>query len=175
MRVIVGLAGRRGCGKSTIGRRLEQEHGFAFVSFGDVVRREAVARSLPIDTPALQTLGRRLIDEWGWERFCRAVLAGASVPDKVVIEGIRHRLAVEALRGLLAPDHFRLVFIQIAEQQRLVRLRLRGRPGDSDAGTDSDSIEQEVDSLRGLAEFEVSGEDECAADLVAKWSVQTGS
>jgi adenylate kinase family enzyme len=167
--VVIGLAGKRGSGKSTIARRLAKEHGFVHASFGDAVRREAVARALSTDTPTLQSLGRALIDEWGWIRFCQAVMDSIPESPRIVIDGIRHADAVKTLRHLVAPSRFELVFVQLAHEMRLERIRDRGRIGDSDAIVDSDPVELEVESLHALAAFEVDGNDDKAAALISRW------
>lgn len=169
MSVIIGLAGRRGAGKSTIARRLATEHGFDCASFGDIVRQEALARSLPTSTSSLQAVGRTLIDEWGWPRFCQAVLGNIPRTSQGIIDGIRHVAAIESLRGLVAPSRFELVFIHLAEDLRLARIRMRRRVGDDDARVEFDPVEQEVDSLRSLAAFEVDGGDDKAAESIARW------
>lgn len=174
MRLIVGLTGKRGSGKSTIAHQLVEEYGFARASFGDLVRDEAIARSLPTDVATLQTLGRTLIDEWGWTKFCQAAIAGTRDASKVVIDGIRHVGALETIRRLVAPVPLILVFVHLDESRRLMRLRVRGRIGDTDAGVESDPVEQEVDSLRALADFEIDGGDECAAVAIARWFQTTG-
>lgn len=174
MRLIVGLTGRRGSGKSTIARRLVEGYGFVRASFGDVVRDEAIARSLSTDMPTLQALGRRLIDEWGWTLFCQKATAGTYDARRVVIDGIRHLGALETLRGLVSPMPLMLVFVRLEESHRFDRLRTRGRAGDVDARVENDPVEQEVDSLRALADFEVDGSDEHAAEAIVRWCQISG-
>jgi adenylate kinase family enzyme len=169
MRLLVGLTGKRGSGKSTIARRLAQRYGFACTSFGDVVRREAIARALLSDMPTLQALGQQLINEWGWTRFCQATLAGTHDSSNVVIDGIRHIHALETLRSLVAPAPLMLVYVQLDETHRVARLRARGRAGDTDPRVENDPVEQEVDSLRALASLTVTGSDESSADSIAQW------
>jgi adenylate kinase len=73
MRVV--LLGPPGVGKGTQGRRLAQEHGWALISTGEILR-EAIARGTPLGLAA-----RRLMEQ------------GRLVPDDVMIGLVRDRSA----------------------------------------------------------------------------------
>src|SRR3989338_2769065 len=64
-KMIIGLCGTIGAGKSTTARYYSQCCGFERLSFGDEVRREATARGLSHDRGVLQKLGARLRQEEG--------------------------------------------------------------------------------------------------------------
>lgn len=126
--VAVGFAGAIGSGKTTIATTLHQLLGGVFVSFGDYVRAEAQRRGLAEPRETLQDLGESLITEQGWDGFCRDTLAyfGWHHGDPVVIDGVRHVEVVSALRRLVSPEQFALVFVTTAEGVRLERLKIEG-------------------------------------------------
>lgn len=167
MRAVVGLAGRPGSGKSTIACNLAEQHGFGRTSFGNVVRGEASVRGLGESIAALQELGLSLIEEWGWRRFCKAVLSRAKDTRCVVVDGVRHSAAVSTLRDLVSPATFTLVFVDIDEDTRCRRLADRGYTRDSYAGIDRHPVEKEILNLRSQADFHVDGKNGSAADMIA--------
>lgn len=54
------LCGPAGCGKSTVARLLESEHGFGHLSLGEICRRECARRRWPEDREHLQAAGDAL-------------------------------------------------------------------------------------------------------------------
>jgi dephospho-CoA kinase len=166
MKLVVGLTGLSASGKSTIASDLAKRHGFTRVSFGDVVRREALARKQ--SDISLQDLGLTLISEWGWTRFCTQVLGESIRKDRVVIDGIRHRSALTTLQELVAPARLFLVFVDIAHDQRTLRLNARKHARKRDAPLAIHPIESEVEQLRLAADLVVQGMSERTSDRVLK-------
>jgi hypothetical protein len=160
--VIVGITGKRGSGKTSLAKLLETEWGFAFASFGDVVRAEARGRGLGNDLHTLQRLGATLIAEWGWPRFCAATLSAWTGDRHVAVEGVRHEAAVDGLSALAADD-FLLVFVDLPDDQRGTRLHARGAAGETGLAGDRGETEREVDSLRTRSHLVVDGADLPAA------------
>ena len=102
--------------------------GWHRVGFGDYVRGEAKRRGIDEFLETLQAVGEGLVAR-GPETFCRAVLRQADWESggPLVIDGIRHAEIVAALRAVLAPTEFRLVYISVAEDVRKTRLLRRDR------------------------------------------------
>ena len=166
MRALVGLAGPRGSGKTTIAKQLESKHGYVHASFGDFVRRESARRGLPDDTNSLQTLGHTLISELGWERFCRGVVNSAANADLVVVDGIRHVAAVGALRTIASPGQFVLVFVDVDNGIAAARIAQRARVGDEA----SSEMTNELRNLRAAADLLVEGNSDNASSMIAAWA-----
>jgi dephospho-CoA kinase len=160
--VIVGIAGKRGSGKTTLARVLARDHGFTYASFGDVVRAEAARRGLDTEVETLQRLGAALIAEWGWARFCAAVVPDSARTGLVSVEGVRHRGAVDGLR-VRADGDFLLVFVELPDEARAGRLESRGSAGEPGLAADRGATEAEVDSLRAMSDLVVDGGDLVAA------------
>jgi len=158
--IIVGFAGPIASGKSTVAIALADALGWHHASFGEFVRSVARKRGLREDRETLQTVGSELISA-GWEPFCSAVLsqAGWKRGCGVVIDGIRHIEAIEALRRIITPLEFVLVFISIIEVDRRPRLSKKGIASKEDLRRiESHSTEAQVSSsLRDKANFFVDG------------------
>jgi len=168
-KVVVGLAGRRGSGKTTIAEILALKHQFVQRSFGNVVRGEAAKRGFQSDLGSLQELGAAIIREWGWERFCRKVIDERPDADRLVLDGLRHVAAADTVRGLVAPARFVLVYVATPEAIRVERLKARGRQGDFVAGTDNLEFDSELPALRLVADLVVDDDAEIAAERIASF------
>jgi dephospho-CoA kinase len=166
-RVVVGLAGRRGSGKSTIAHTLERKFDFARASFGDYVRIVARERGMGSDTQSLQNLGQMLIEELGWNRFCRAVLVGTESAHRVVVDGIRHLAARSTLENLVAPAYFGLVFVETDEALRVQRLRGRASVEESKL---TKEMSDELEQLQFEANLVVDGARIDAARAIFSWT-----
>jgi cytidylate kinase len=154
VKLVLGLSGYRGSGKSTIASYLALSKGFAVVSFGDFVRSEAKRRGIEQSVESLQTLGAQLVQEWGILNFSARVL-GQEPPDRdVVVDGIRHVDALHALRELSAPRRFVSVFVDVGDLER--RRRLQERDNNDGISRDNHVVESEVRRLRELADFVIS-------------------
>ena len=108
------------------------------------------------DRTILQDLGEELIGD-GWIPFVAAVLRQAQYSSgPIVIEGIRHLSAIEALRTELAPTPLFVVAVDISDEVRERRLRRRGglKGGDMKSA-DSHSNESEVDDVIRTADLVV--------------------
>ena len=148
IKVAVGLAGRIGSGKTTLTSALANRIGCPRASFGGYVRSVARVRGLDSrDRTVLQDLGDELISE-GWDAFVEHVLQHARyVSGSVVIDGIRHRPAVDTLRKRLRPTQLVLVALNISDEERRKRLRDQGLNTDEVTLADTHANEAEVDGV----------------------------
>lgn len=160
MKVVPCFSGGIRSGKTTLAAAIADRVGLRVASFGDFVRARARDKGLAETRENLQILGEALIQEMTFEGFCRAVLeaSGWAPGSAVVVDGIRHVAAYEAVTTLVAPLPTRLLFVDASEDVR--RARLAGRPGE---GTDlkvaeKHSTERDVHgTLRGLADLVLDG------------------
>jgi hypothetical protein len=134
--------------------------GWPRVAFGDYVRSVARDRQLSESRVVLQELGAILIEELGWDQFCRSVLAQADWKpgESLVLDGIRHAEALVRLRSVVAPSEVLLVLVQAEVLTRTARLAERGAYDVSLEQTDAHSTEIEVGTmLPHLADLTVDG------------------
>lgn len=147
--VVIGFSGAIGSGKSTVSKGVADVLGAPRASFGDYVRSVAQQRGLKKSREVLQDIGESLVRE-DLEAFCKAVIAqsGWNGNGPLVIEGIRHLKVANALRHMISPVRFLLVFINADEQVREVRLQQRAyNKGESLRQADSHSTEKDVHTL----------------------------
>lgn len=153
----IGLVARPASGKTTLAEELAATLRWPRVSFGDYVRSVARERNLPLSRESLQELGTALIAA-GWDGFVEAVLRQASRADGqgLVIDGIRHHMAIRTLRTAVAPLRLCVVYLEVPNETRLERLRERGVTDSIElARIDSHSTEVEVNDLRSIADISV--------------------
>ncbi len=157
--VVIAFAGPIGSGKSTVSAAIAEALGLPRASFGDYVRSVAKQRGLTQDRETLQLVGSELIEN-GWGPFCKAVLsqAGWKRGDGIVVDGIRHIEAIEALRQMTAPLKFFPVFISIEGEDRKSRLMSKGIMDDGEKSKiESHSTEVQVSSLHSKASLVLDG------------------
>lgn len=153
---IIGIAGPIAAGKSALAQALI-DHGVGTrASFGAYVREVAYERGVHPSRDHLQRLGEELLNELGAIEFTDRALEGA-VGNDLVVDGVRH-VAVSAALAARA-DRYALVFVQLDDAQRRVRLEAReGHPIDLEA-LDRHSTEREVALLLADADLVVSGDE----------------
>lgn len=157
--LVVALSGPIGAGKTTVSRALASRLQWPRVSFGDYVRKVAIGRGLEPSRTVLQEVGLSLIDA-GWEPFVRGVLAQAShSPNEgLVVDGIRHEMAIRTLRTLVAPLPLLTVYLDVPESERDARLRQRGlQDRNAHATFHAHPVESELNQVAKLCDVRVDG------------------
>ena len=176
MTYVLGVAGPIGAGKSAIADELAAAYAGVRRSFGGVVRRRAEALGRPTDRDSLQQLGDEIIATDGWDTFCREVLDDAPQHDVVVVDGVRHVGAIDALIAIVGEAQFRLVFVDAARIQRVARVMARDEITEAafDAA-ESHPNEYELPLVRERADVQVDngssqpeGPRRCATEAVIK-------
>ena len=156
----LAFSGGIASGKTAVSSAVAAELAWPRMAFGDYVEQVAGELNLAQTRDVLQELGAALIDEQGWEDFCRSALARTEWQpgESIVIDGVRHREVVETLRKLVAPSRLLLVLITTPMDVRRQRLVSRGEEGSDLTRAEAHSTEvQVVDRLPALADFKVDG------------------
>ena len=158
--IVLAFAGKIASGKSTLSSEVAKALDWKRVSFGDYVRIVAKSQGMEPSREVLQELGETLARTP--DEFCRSMLAhfGWESGEPVVIDGIRHREIVDALRRAVAPLELRLVFIDVADEKRRERLdQERDNVTDKLAHVEKHSTEKQVEKvLPGIADLTVTTE-----------------
>lgn len=159
--VVLAFAGGIGSGKTTLSTEVAERLDWPRIAFGDYVRSVAAERGIGFTRDQLQNLGTALIEEQGWDGFCRSVLEQAvwQPGASLVVDGIRHVEVAGSLAHLVAPSAFLLVFVKADPVIRSERLAERSAAYDSDLPrAEAHSTErQAVDRLPSLANLVVDG------------------
>lgn len=159
---IICFGGQIASGKTVVSQSIAVKLGWKYASFGNYVRHYVSNLGLdPLDRNILQIYGQRLIDE-GWGIFCNKVLDFASWKpgESLVIDGVRHKEAIETIKYFVRPMPVVFIYINVIEEIRLKRMFGRGLSLDTINREESDPIEKE--SKTSLLEF---------ADLVVDGSL----
>lgn len=129
-KLVVGLAGMPGAGKSTV-VNVAKEGGYKIVVMGDEVREEAEKRNMK---PTPKNLGKLMLELRRMEG--EAVIARRCIPkiekameQKVVIDGIRSLSEVEEFKKHF--PHFSLIAVHAPPETRFKRLYHRKRSDDA--------------------------------------------
>lgn len=130
-KLVLGVAGMPGSGKSVF-VKVAKENGYDAVVMGDVVRQEAVSRSLE---PSPENIGKIMLQLR--EKEGKSVMAKKCIPkieearrQKVVVDGIRSLDEVEEFKKRF--PKFTLVAICASPETRFQRLYRRRRSDDAD-------------------------------------------
>lgn len=172
---VLAFAGAIGSGKTTLSSAVASALGCSRVSFGDHVRGVASERGMGETREELQALGAEVIAERGWRGFCDDVIRRASWSrsQPLVIDGIRHAEALDALRSLVHPLPVDLLYLEVSPDERERRLRTRGELLSATAPEHSTEV-QVTGSLRDSAQMVLQADDDvsCLVEQVLRWMDQ---
>lgn len=118
----VVIAGHICSGKSTLVTALQTAYGWSSVSFGKLVKAEAVARGFPIERRTLQDLGQEMLERLGAKGLLQAAVDCAAPRGGVhLIDGVRHPSVWTATQQ--AYENAVLFVIKADPQDRYARCR----------------------------------------------------
>src|SRR5216683_7965931 len=123
-RLIVGITGRIGSGKTTVGRYLESRYGFQYLRYSAVLA----------DWLAKDPESRAHLQKVGWEVMAGGMQAelnrrlSAEIKPKVdiAVDGLRHPLDYETLAKSFSAS-FHLLYIDSRARIRFARLNHKGK------------------------------------------------
>lgn len=121
------------------------------VAFGQVTKREAIARGYGDDRRAKQRAGTELIAE-GWPAFVARLLQGVGDPETLIVDGVRHVEAVDELASKFPTATALLVFIDPSDDVRHERMRAVGE----DPIAEQHPVEQSLPEVRERADLVLS-------------------
>lgn len=121
--LVVAISGKLRSGKTSVSKELSRQLGWPRVAFGDYVRAEVEsAGGDPMCRRALQDYGLRRVeaDPLG---FCSCVLGQIEYDyhTNLIVDGVRHKAALESIRQLCMPMQTRLVYIKCTDKVRYER------------------------------------------------------
>jgi dephospho-CoA kinase len=163
-KIVMGLTGMPGSGKSLIVVETAQELGFAVVVMGDVIREETTKRGLSLTPKNVGKVMLELRAEGGDN-----VIAEKCIPKieqkkniKVVVEGIRSLHEADVFKGHFAK--FTLAAVHSSPETRFNRLYNRGRSDDPNSWDlfherDKRELNVGIGNAIAMAQFMIINED----------------
>jgi dephospho-CoA kinase len=154
--VIIGIAGRIGAGKTSVGKYLNSICGFFYIRYSQVL---ADWRSeYPEGKANLQVVGWEVM-AGGMQRELNSRLI-ARIPPKAdsAVDGLRHPMDYDCLREEFGPLGFYLFYIESAFETRWQRLRGRITDLNEFRRRESHAVEQHIPALKENAFISIQNE-----------------
>lgn len=148
--LIIGILGKIHAGKSTLARELSRELNVPIISFGGYLRNFSESNGLPTDRISLQDLGSKRISEDAM-KFLQDVLSCSDLNTEIIIiEGIRHRSVLDALKSMFKVSYF--IYCETPFEERYKRYIDRDETKKLTIGEfqdiDNHLVEQEIEKLK---------------------------
>lgn len=164
-RLILGISGRIGSGKTTAAEYLVKTHGFKYLRYSQVLAEWLGVD--PADKKRLQEVGWEVMSGGKQKDLNAQLIARIDQKSRYAIDGLRHPTDYESLKSQF-PLEFHLVFISCPKEIRWQRLSHRFDTYEEFKAADSQPVELQLSSLEGLAKFrldDIGVESKLFADL----------
>jgi dephospho-CoA kinase len=147
-RLVIGITGRIGAGKTSVGKYLESRHGFFYIRYSQVLS-DWKAKD-PESKAHLQAVGWEVMAGGEQVGLNHRLIARIQTQPRCAVDGLRHPLDQECLSKTFSPD-FYLLYIDSPEETRWRRLQKRYPDIEAFRAADSHPVEEHIESLRGHA------------------------
>jgi dephospho-CoA kinase len=146
-RLVVGITGRIGSGKTTVGRYLESTYGFQYLRYSEVLA-DWLAKD-PESKAQLQKVGWDVMAGGMQVELNRRLVEQITPDSDVAVDGLRHKLDYETLNACFSTS-FTLLYLQTDAKERFERLKRLGKYTDRNSfeASDNHPVEQHIESLR---------------------------
>lgn len=144
-RLVVGITGRIGSGKTSVGTYLSSRHSFQYLRYSQVLA----------EWKAHDPESRSHLQQIGWD-----VMAGGMQPElnrrliqqinpdaDVAVDGLRHPVDYDSLSSRFSSS-FRLIFIDCPDEIRWYRLREKYPEREKFDASEAHLVEQNIESLK---------------------------
>jgi dephospho-CoA kinase len=147
-RLVIGITGRIGAGKTTAAQYLSSRHGFQYLRYSQVLSEWKG----PESKGHLQEIGWEVMGRGMQGALNRRLIAQIRPDGDVAVDGLRHPLDCESLQSSFGSS-FHLLFVDSSQEQRWSRKKVKDkyRTLASFKVADSHPVELHVESLRGKA------------------------
>ncbi|UCE14853.1 MAG: AAA family ATPase [Candidatus Heimdallarchaeota archaeon] len=128
MRLLIGITGLMGSGKSTVAAIIAEKYGFKRMRISGKMREIAQELELEVTRDFLQGIGKfmREFDDDVWVRFlCKKIQQSSQ---SIIVDDIRRMNEIEYLK----PLGFKFIRVESSEPSRKARLEARGKKKISD-------------------------------------------
>jgi dephospho-CoA kinase len=146
--LVIGITGRIGAGKTSVGKYLESQHGFSYVRYSQVLS-DWRAKD-PESKAHLQAVGWEVMAGGMQAELNSRLISEIPAESNCAVDGLRHSLDFESLNTAFSPRFF-LVYVNSPPEMRWRRLQHRYPTLEDFRRADSHPVEQQIDSLRARA------------------------
>jgi dephospho-CoA kinase len=157
-RLVIGLSGRIGAGKTSAGKHLSSKHQFQYLRYSQVLSEWRGTD--PDNKVSLQKIGWEVMSQGMQAKLNKRLVKQIEPPPRdVAIDGLRHPTDYASLKNSCG-SAFHLVYIESSRQSRWNRLRANGKYTDFEAFETADShpVEQQIKNFRDFAELVIRNE-----------------
>jgi dephospho-CoA kinase len=156
-RLVIGIAGRIGAGKTSAAKYLSTKHGFQYLRYSQVLA-EWMATN-PESKAQLQKVGWEVMAGGMQTELNRRLIAQVTPGENAAIDGLRHTIDHESLCKAFSSS-FHLLYIDSGAEQRWNHLNGKGRYTSREVfdAADSHPVEQQIESLRAKASLVLRNE-----------------
>jgi len=156
-RLVIGIAGRIGAGKTSAAKYLNTKHGFQYLRYSQVLAEWMTAN--PEGKAQLQSVGWEVMAGGMQTELNRRLIAQVLPEADVAIDGLRHTIDQKSLSETFSSS-FHLLYIDSGAEQRWNHLSGKGRYTSRDIfnAADSHPVEQQIESLRTKADLVLRNE-----------------
>jgi dephospho-CoA kinase len=168
-RLILGITGPIGSGKTSVGKYLETEHRFGYIRYSQVLAEWM--NTDPQRKGQLQTVGWEVMAGGMQEELNRRLIARIPNAQDVVVDGLRHPIDFNSLQNAFGSS-FHLLYLDAPLKIRWQRERGNPRFSSFDQfkAANEHPVEQQITSLRdrAFAVLDTSGSLELVKSQVEK-------
>jgi len=153
-RIVIGVAGRIGSGKSMVARTMEREFGFQYLRYSRVIAEWFAVD--PEDKFRLQAIGGNVMSGAGQRELNRRLIAQIRPDADAAVDGLRHPIDHESLLNAFGA-RYALIFIETPPEIRRSRTSHRYKTNAEFLAADSRPVEGNIDQLKPMAVEVISG------------------
>jgi dephospho-CoA kinase len=163
-RLVIGVTGRIGAGKTSVAKYLESRYGFFYVRYSQVLS-DWRAKD-PESKAHLQVLGWEVMGGGMQAELNTRLIAQIPAQGDCAVDGLRHSIDYDSLSRAF-PSHFCMLYVESPQETCWQTLRQRYPGFDDFQRADSHPVEQQIDSLRDKA-FSILINDGSLQELFSK-------
>lgn len=153
-RIVIGVAGRIGSGKTVIAHHIQRKFGFEYLRYSIVLADWHSTH--PESKTQLQEIGWQVMSSAGQRELNSRLIARITQAANYVVDGLRHPIDFESLKTHFE-SNFYLVFVDTPTEIRFQRLRGRYATFADFQKADSHDVESNIDFLKPLASVVLPG------------------
>lgn len=171
-RIVIGVAGRIGSGKSTVAHLLERKLGFQYFRYSLELANWFDVD--PNDKRRLQEIGAKVMAGEGQRQLNVRLIKHIQSSKDAAVDGLRHPIDFESLRNAFG-NRFFLLYVEADSKARFERMRelRRFEKYEKFLEDDTQPTELHIDQLESFAAETISGV-QIEAELLSRLRSLTG-